>query len=50
MVVAAIEEKTKCRESTRAKAHGCRTFEHKGPAQALHAVAGAQYLPTAGWQ
>ena len=44
------------RESTRAgtakaRANKCRTFNHKGPAQAPHAVTGARYLPTqAGWQ
>ena len=43
---------TKCRESTaKACANKCRTFQHKEPAQALHALAGTRYLPTqACWQ
>jgi len=61
MVVAANEEKTKCRENTRAKAHAQAQQRHaqtsaghsstRGPRKHLHAVAGARYLPTqAGWQ
>jgi len=53
MVVAAMEEKPikHTRERTRAgtakaRANKCRAFEHKEPAQALHSVTGAWYLPT----